>query len=346
MTEVIFGRGQRARLATAFEPETRVVVLATPGRVGDLDQTLATWPPRWTEVARFTEIGQHVPRATLEAAAQLVRTDGARGVVAFGGGSPIGVAKALAIDFDLRKVYVPTTFSGSEMTNIWAVSDDGEKTTARDERVRADLVIYDADLVDSMPLSLVYVSLFNAMAHAVEALYAPDVTSAVRDDAASAAALLCTAIDTLAQRDEPTARETALRGARHAGRALDAAQMGLHHKLAHVLGGSLGLEHSKVHTVILPYSIAYNREYASEAIDTLTQSLGAEPVQCIVELQRRAGLPSSLRELGMDEVDIPRVVAELQTRPYPNPRPLEPQALEQLVRAAWAGELRDQSERP
>ncbi len=338
MTNVVFGRGERAGLATAFEAGTPVLIVATPGRVAMLDATLSDLDAAWRRCATFIDVPQHVPKETLEAAAALADEHGVSGAVAFGGGSAIGVVKALALRRSLRKVYVPTTYSGSEMTNIWAVSADGQKTTGRDDRARADLVIYDPDVVDSMPLPLVFVSLFNALAHAVEAMYAPDVTPEVIEDASSSVRLLADAISTLSNHDDRIAREAALRGAYHAGRALDAAQMGLHHKLAHVLGGTLALPHSPVHTVLLPHSLAYNRGHAAEAMRRLEPELSGDPVAVIERLRRDAMAPTALRDLGMAESDIDRVVDEVFVRPYPNPRPLERAPLRALVRAAWNGD--------
>lgn len=339
MTEVTFRRGARFAVGQAFAAGARVVVVTSRGRAHVLDETLRAQAPAWDEAGRFVQAAQHVPRADFDAIVELADRVEADGVLAWGGGSVIGLAKALATRRSVRKVYVPTTYSGSEMTNIWAVSDPGGKVTARDDVTRADLVIYDADLLDDMPRSLVYVSLFNAMAHAVEALYAANATSEVLADAAEAVAVLSGALRRLADGDDRSVREAALRGAMLAGRSLDRAEMGIQHKLAHVLGGTLGLDHASVHTVLLPYSVWYNREWAPDAMAQLTAALGGDPVLALRELQRATQVPSSLAALGVAERQLARLLDDALARPYPNPRPVERASLRVLLAAALRGEI-------
>ncbi len=334
-THVVFGVGKRS-VARSLLDGHRALIVATPGRLPVATQIADGVP--------FSDVPQHVPRATVEEAAATVEENDLDAAVAVGGGSPIGVVKALAMHFDLLKVYVPTTFSGSEMTNIWAVTESGGKKTARDERVRADHVVYDPELVVGMPLPLAFVGLFNAMAHAVEALYAKEVPEEVLDDAQQSVRSIATAVRRLAtpsmsEAGDLEARAEALYGAHLAATTLDRAGMGLHHKIAHVLGGTLNLRHAEAHTVVLPYSLGYNADCIPEAMARLHESLGGDPVGELLRLQQQSGVPMSLAEIGMKESDIDVVVRQLMRDEYDNPRPLERDALRSTLEAAWAGEL-------
>ena len=124
-----------------------------------------------------------------------------------------------------------------------------------------------------------------------------------------------------------------------AGKALAATQMGVHHKVCHILGGSFGLPHAETHTVVLPHATAYNAPFAVEAMDRLARALGAKnPVRALFELSGRLGAKRSLRDLGMPESGIERAANLAVEKPYWNPRPIELAAIRDLIARAWAGD--------
>jgi maleylacetate reductase len=118
----------------------------------------------------FAEARRHVPLALVERAARELHASGADVVVALGGGSSIGLGKALRLRSSFFFVAIPTTYAGSEATDIHGVTSASEKVTGRDSRVVPDLVVYDPSLLLDMPLSLSVTSLMNALAHPVSAL--------------------------------------------------------------------------------------------------------------------------------------------------------------------------------
>ncbi|WP_374991174.1 iron-containing alcohol dehydrogenase [Streptomyces sp. LHD-70] len=132
----------------------------------------------------------------LDAAEQARRLD-ADGYLAVGGGSTIGLGKALALEFGAPVVAVPT-YSGSEMTPIWGLTENAQKRTGQDRAVLPRSVVYDPDLTLTLPPEVSATSGLNALAHAVEALYAPDgspviaamAEQGVRDLAAALPALV------------------------------------------------------------------------------------------------------------------------------------------------------------
>src|SRR5262249_32983229 len=125
--------------------------------------------------------------------------------------------------------------------------------------IRPRTVIYDVELSLDLPLELSVTSGANAMAHAVEALYAPGTNPVMQTQALDALRRMAAALRRIAaQPSDVEAREEALVAAWLAGRCLDAGGMGLHHKLCHILGGSFRLPHAPTHAVVLPHVMAYN----------------------------------------------------------------------------------------
>ena len=282
----------------------------------------------------------HVPLATAEAArAEAQRLD-CDGYVAIGGGSTVGLAKAIALTSGMPIIALPTTYSGSEMTPIWGLTEAGVKRTGRDERVRPRTVIYDPRLTLGLPPKIAGPSGMNALAHCVEALYAHDaspITQLLAEEGIRALHKGLHAV--IANPADLAARTRVLYGAWLAGATLGMATLGLHHKLCHTLGGSFNLPHAEVHTVILPYAAAYNAAAAPAALERAAQALDAESAPAaIFALAKELGAPTSLRELGMREADLDQA-AELATRsPYPNPAPVTRSGVRQLLAAAFIGQ--------
>ncbi|MES9893988.1 MAG: iron-containing alcohol dehydrogenase, partial [Candidatus Thiodiazotropha endolucinida] len=91
---------------------------------------------------------------------------GADACLAVGGGSTIGLGKAIALETGLPLIVVATTYSGSEMTPIWGLTENGVKKTGRDPRVLPRAVIYDPQLTIGLPVGISAASGMNAIAHA------------------------------------------------------------------------------------------------------------------------------------------------------------------------------------
>jgi maleylacetate reductase len=286
------------------------------------------------------EARMHVPIEVAKRAAARAAQLGADGCVAIGGGSAIGLGKAIALTRGLPVVAVPTTYSGSEMTPVWGLTENGRKRTGRDERALPVSVLYDPELTLTLPVALSATSGMNALAHAVEALYAPDASPVVslmaEESVRALASALPRVVDDSADLD---ARADAQYGAWLGGACLGATRMSLHHQLCHALGGTLDLPHAATHTVVLPHALAYNAPAAQEAMTALSRALGgaADPAQALWELAGRLGAPRSLRELGMRRQDIAPVAEQVAAGAYANPREVTRTGVERLLTAAWTG---------
>jgi alcohol dehydrogenase class IV len=115
--------------------------------------------------------------------------------------------------------------------------------------------------------------------------------------------------------------------------------MALHHKLCHTLGGSFNLPHAETHTVILPHALAYNAPAAPEAMTRIATALGApDAARGLHDLARKLAAPASLREIGMPESGIDQAADLAVKNPYWNPRPIEREAIRELIARAWRGD--------
>ncbi len=248
-------------------------------------------------------VRQHVPADLVASARSTAATLEADALVALGGGSAIGLAKAIALDARLPIVAVPTTYAGSEMTPIWGITTDARKQTGRDLVVLPRAVVYDPGLTVTFPAAASAASGMNAIAHCVEALWtaqANPVTDALATEGiAVLAAGLCGVV-----RDpsDLEARSVALRGAWLGGTALAIGGTALHHKICHVLGGAFDLPHAEVHAHVLPAVVEHFRTAAPAALERVARALDAEDaVSGLRELASDLGLSGGLRELGLDD---------------------------------------------
>jgi maleylacetate reductase len=292
----------------------------------------------------FTDVVMHVPVEVAVAAVGAARDAGADSVVAIGGGSAIGTAKAVARDTHLPVVAVPTTYAGSEMTPIWGTTHAGRKTTGRDPYVLPKVVVYDPELTLTLPLDLTVSSGMNALAHLVEGLYAPGVSPLQVATAREGLRALARGLPRVAARpDALDARAEVTYGAWLAGWTLGTTGMGIHHKICHVLGGAYDLPHAPTHSAVVPYAVAANSRAAPDAMAVIESAFRAagrpadHAAGAIWDLRDDIGAPARLADLGfgVDQIDrAARIVVE--QRPV-NPRQVDLACARAVLTAAHAG---------
>ena len=335
----MFGTGTLARLADVVADAGlhRALVVTTPGRRITIDAVLRILGDAAVDV--FDRAVQHVPETVVAAALALAERVRADGTVAIGGGSAIGLAKALALRARLPVVAVPTTYSGSEMTSVWGITAEERKETGRDERVAPRAVVYDAALTVAMPAGLSAASGLNAVAHGVESLYASDRQPMSALFAREGIAVLAAALpDVVREPADVRARERAFYGAHLAGRALDMTAMGLHHRLCHVLGGTFGLPHALTHAILLPHVAAWNAPAAQRAMSEVAEALGAETAWTgLSALQATLGITETLRDLGLGPADFDRAAELSVAGVYANPREVTREGVREILERAYAG---------
>ncbi|RDI63170.1 maleylacetate reductase [Nocardia pseudobrasiliensis] len=337
---IVFGTGSvRRQLRSEIERlgVERLLVLTSPARQRISAGLLCSLSDLVADV--FTGVRPHIPVAVAEVAGDRARVARADAVLSLGGGSTTGTAKAVALATGLPIIAVPTTYAGSEVTPVWGLTENGHKRTGTDPAVLPRVVVYDPDLLRSMPESIAAASGFNAMAHCVEAFWAPGRGSSVSVIAEESVHALGAGLRTLAEAGADAAAPDLLYGAYLAGSAFATAGSGMHHKLCHVLGGAYDLPHAQTHAVMLPYVLAFNAPGAPEAVDRIGRALdSADPVAALCDLAKILGIPTNLREIGLAETDLDEAAAlTAAVVPDDNPVPADRTALRALLAAAWSG---------
>jgi homogentisate 1,2-dioxygenase len=301
MSIIKFGLSELPNTLTDFGV-SRLLVVSGPSR-RFVDRLARTLHPTTFDV--FDGAVRHVPEAVVEAASRRVEELRVDAVVAVGGGSAVGLGKALRLRHELRFIAVPTTYSGSERTNLYGTTRTVEgvstKQTGRDERARADVIVYAPELFLEMPVTLTVTSLLNAAAHAFGGLSQEGVDDASVQRATSAFVTLFACIEALVRAPEDReARRHALGGAGEAAALLEGGSVSPHHRLAHRIGGAFDVDHSGLHSVLLPYSLHEYRHREPARMQELERRIGVWDLEGhLFDLLKRARAKTSLSALGV-----------------------------------------------
>jgi maleylacetate reductase len=336
---VVFGVGSLERLPEELDRlglkgALLVYDVTSKEAADDLLERFGDW-----FVGTFSDVEQHVPLEAAQRAWEAARAAGADCAVTLGGGSTTGFGKAIALEMGIPTVAIPTTYAGSEMTPIYGLTSEGRKRTGRDIRVLPRTVIYDPRLTLSLPPFLTGPSGMNALAHCVEALYAEEanpITSLMAEEGIRA--LVGGVPVCVAEPENLEARTEALYGAYLAGAALAVVGMALHHRICHVLGGTFGLPHGDVNSVVLPHVARFNAQAAPQALERAARAMGSDDAAtALFDLAVRMGSPTTLAELGLGESDLDRVAEISVETPMWNPRPVSLADVRGLLDEAYHG---------
>ena len=337
-TRVVFGEDMLGLVAeeVARLGHDKALVLSTPNQAEQAETLATTLGPFSAGV--FTETAMHTPLDVTHNAMDAFTASGAGCVVAIGGGSTIGLGKAIATRTGADQVVIPTTYAGSEMTDILGESDGAQKTTRRDPSIRPETVIYDVDLTLTLPVDMTVTSALNAIAHGVEALYASDANPVTDLMAVEAMRAFRTGLPKVI--DAPTdrgARAEVLYAAWLCSTTLGYVSMALHHKLCHVLGGTFGSPHAETHAILLPHTAGFNAaavpQKLAQAAEIFDGSIGGG----LWDFAKGCGAPTALSALGLGESDLDKAADIATQNPYDNPRPFGRQDIRALLQEAWSG---------
>lgn len=345
----------------------QILLIASGSAVAAADELHAT-----LRIAhRIDGARQHVPVEDVESACDAATQAQADLILCVGGGSAIGLGKAVALKTRAPIIAVPTTYAGSEATNVWGVTEAGAKATGSDDVVLPAGVVYDAELVRDLPDELASASGMNALAHCIDSLWGPradplnallagEAMGALRrgmsplagdswgsgSSSGSAGPGTSGAADSAGA--ELQARQQLQYGAYLAATAFASAGSGLHHKICHMLGGSFGLPHAQTHAVLLPHVLAFNLPQAPAAGERIAQALdAADALTGLERLRTQIGAPRALRDHGLKEADLDRAAGLiLEVVPASNPRKMTSTDAAELIRAAFSGADTSALERP
>lgn len=336
---VIFGAGRRNEVAAELERlgVKRALVLSTADQSPKAAEFGAMIGDKLGAI--YPGAVMHTPVQVTEAAMHQMEQMDCDGILSVGGGSTIGLGKAIAYRSDLPQLVVPTTYAGSEMTPILGQTEQGLKTTLRSPKVLPETVIYDPELMMTLPGFIAGPSGMNAIAHAVEALYAEDANPIISMMAEESIRALSAALPALVgEAGTLEAQAQAVYGAWLAGACLGSVGMAIHHKICHTLGGSFDLNHADIHCLMIPYSTAYNRAAAPEAMTRIARALGSDDAAAgLYGLLQRLGNKKSLAEMGLSEADLDKAAELAVQNPYYNPRPVTKAAVREMLQAAFEG---------
>lgn len=315
----------------------RVMIACSKGmveRISQITQSLGDMC-----VAIYDGAKPHCPEAVAMAALDLYHEKKADCIVAIGGGSTIGIGKAIALRTDAKFIVVATTPCGSESTPIYGMLIGDKKKTGRDKKVIARTSIYDPVLTTSMSAHHTATIGMNSLAHCVEALYAK-IKSPISDQFAISGikALLAGIPASIENPNDLDARAQVLYGGMLSGYCVTLAGIAIHHKLCHVLGGHHGIAHGCSNSAVLPYAVAYNESAAPEAMEAIKDAMGTTSASGgIYDFARKIGVPKSLMELGMREEDLDRAAREtVETTPY-NPKAVDENSVREMLQQAYEG---------
>lgn len=336
---VVFGAGSMARVADELRRLgcSRALVVSTPGRAGLAGDVAARL--QGLSVGVLPEAISQVPIELALRGRARTRELGADCLVSVGGGAAIGLGKGISLELGLPIVAIPTTYSGSEMTGFCGITIDGVKRMHTSLDMLARTVIYDPELLATLPAEVAAASAMNALAHCVDGIYVPTISPLLMHTAVEGARVLVEGLRQLAaDPDSPEARRLLFYGA-HLGGGVLAGGFALQHGLAHTLGGSFGVAHGLSHALVLPHVTAYNARFARSRIGLIEGALGVPSLgAALFDLLGDLGLPTRLQDLGITAgqvSDIARITVE--TDNGDNPAPVTQAAIEAITHAALEG---------
>lgn len=318
--------------------------MCTPSLAGSRHAAAVRESLAGLRVADWTEVLPHVPVQLVEKAGTLAQQQAIDVVVALGGGSAIGLAKAIAYSTTPTRpvVAIPTTYAGSEMTPVLGTTDKtlGQKRTVSHWRILPRVAIYDVDVTMELPPSVTASTGINALAHCVEALYSTSASPLVPPVALDGAARISRALPAcVANGSDAAARREMLIAAFLAGFSLAHAGMALHHGLCHALGGGLNLSHGTVNAIMLPHVMRYNADAVGPALASVARAMGidGDPAAGVADLIARLRLPQRLRDVGVAQNDLAAVAAAAMHSPavQANPKPISQAQVLEVLQSAW-----------
>lgn len=337
---VLFGAGQAADHVTAEMERLgaqRVMLIAA----GTAAESAAQVISKITPTLEYNDVVMHVPIETAQKARAAAAEANVDAIVSVGGGSTTGLAKAIALTTGAPIIAVPTTYSGSEATNVWGLTEASRKTTGSDDRVLPATVVYDSDLTLSLPVDMSVASGLNGLAHCVDSLWGPRADPINAALAGEGIRALAHGLPEVVNEPQGTpGRDQALYGAYLAAVSFASAGSGLHHKICHVLGGTFNLPHAQTHATVLPYVLAYNAVAAPEAESRIAAAFGTSTaLEGLQQLRTKLDAPAALADYGFTSEGISEAVAvTLPAVPANNPRPVTEAELTALLTAALNGD--------
>jgi alcohol dehydrogenase class IV len=375
---IVFEPGSSRRLGEIAGGKIgqNVLFVTDPGlrRLGLCDPVLASLEAAGHDVAVFDTVEADPSLATLMKAVETGRSAGATGVVGFGGGSSLDVAKLAALllgsgeDLDgawgvanakgprLPLVLVPTTAgTGSEVTPVSIITvGEEEKRGVSSAVILPDVAVLDPELTLGLPPAITAATGVDAMVHAIEAYASKNANNNPLSKmlARQALNLLGANIETAVfDGRNIEARGAMLLGSMLAGQAFANSPVAAVHALAYPIGGMFHVPHGLSNALVLQHVLRFNMpeaahvyaEIAADAFPTLAREEGTQGrcaafIEELASLSKKLGLQTRLRDVKIGEEHLPKMAADAmkQTRLLVNnPRAVSEADALAIYRAAW-----------
>ncbi|WP_206455467.1 iron-containing alcohol dehydrogenase [Aurantimonas marina] len=375
---IVFEPGAARRLGpiAAKTLGARVLLVTDPGLrvLGLCDPAIASLTESGAAVTIFDDVAADPKLSILVAATDAARSLDATGVLGFGGGSSLDVAKLAALiagsgeNLDeawgvgnakgprLPLVLVPTTAgTGSEVTPVSIITvGEEEKRGVSSPLILPDIAVLDAELTLGLPPAITAATGVDAMVHAIEAYASKSANNNPLSKmlAREALRLIGANIETvIAEPANVEARGAMLLGSMLAGQAFANSPVAAVHALAYPIGGTFHIPHGLSNALVLPHVLRFNApdaahlyaEIAADAFPALereesTQGRCAAFVEELAALSKRLGLPPRLRDVGIGEEHLAKMAADAMKQQrllVNNPREVAQADALSIYRAAW-----------
>jgi alcohol dehydrogenase class IV len=375
---VIFEAGAAAKLGAVLGKRLggRVLFVTDPGlrSLGLCDAALASLDAAGMSATVFDQVEADPSRATLMAAVEAGSAAGVTGVIGFGGGSSLDVAKLAALllgsgeDLDgawgvaqakgprLPLALVPTTAgTGSEVTPVSIITvGEEEKRGVSSPIILPDIAVLDPELTLGLPAPITAATGVDAMVHAIEAYASKNANNNPLSKmlARQALRLLGANIETAVfNGGDIEARGAMLLGSMLAGQAFANSPVAAVHALAYPIGGTFHVPHGLSNALVLPHVLRFNAPdaahlYAEIAADAFPHLAGEEGnqgrcaafIEELAALAKKLGMQTRLREVSIGEEHLPKMAADAMKQQrllVNNPRPVEEADALTIYRAAW-----------
>lgn len=339
---VIHGAGRIAELpdeVAAFGAE-RVMFCCTKSRVPEVERIAAPLGDKLAGICSDARI--FVPMSAVEKGRAKAAELNADCLVSYGGGTAVGLCKAIALEFDIPIISIATTYSGSETTHIQGIiGHDGVRRNHYDLKMLPKTLIYDPELTLNLPKDTSIASGLNSMAHAISSFLGMNANPV--SDMFSEAGIreMSEALVKIAANPRDVdARGQAFYGSWLCGATIVSAGTTLHHKMVHVIGGGWDLPHGPTHGIMLPHSTAYVRDVQPGPCRNIARAFGDEEKDAALALYNLlgdCGVPRGLHELGLDRAALDEAADRIMRDQYYCARDYDRDEIRDRLDDAWEG---------
>ncbi len=264
-------------------------------------------------------------------------------LVSFGGGTAVGLAKAIALELGLPIIAIPTTYSGSETTHIQGIiHHDGVRRNNYDLRMLPKTLIYDPELAFDLPKDTSIASGLNAIAHAISSFLGKNANPVTDMFAEVGIREMSSALIGIARDPKDlVSRTQAFLGSWLCGTTVISAGTTLHHKMVHVLGGGWDLPHGPTHGIMLPHSTAYVSGVQPDQCHRISLAFGHEikgdAANALYNLLEACRVPRGLKDLGLTRDALPEAANRIMTDQYYCARAYDRDEILSRLEDAWEG---------